>query len=81
MLAKKKVFKSELKSSRYARRSLVLKNLKKGELINEANIISLRPVKGIPVENFNLVVGKKLKSIKRLDNIYCIKKFINLREK
>ena len=40
----------------------------------------LRPVKGIPTENFNLVVGKN-KSIKSLDKIYCIKKFINLREK
>ena len=67
---------------RYARRSLVLKkNLKKGELINEANIISLRPVKGIPAENFNLVVGKKIKVNKKAGQHLLYKEIYKFKRK
>jgi len=51
------------------RRSCYLnKNLKKGDIINELDLITLRPLKGIDAKNYFKLVGKKLKKdINKLD--------------
>ena len=79
---KKKVLQSEIKSRKYARRSLVLKkNLKKGRIFKESNIISLRPVRGIPAEKLNLVIGKKIKKNKNAGEHLFFKDFKNFKKK
>jgi len=77
---KKKVLKSEIKSRKYARRSLVIKkDLKKGDCLNNSNIISLRPVKGIPAEKLNSVIGKKIKKNKKAGEHLLYKDVSNLK--
>lgn len=58
---KKKTFlKSEFNSRKYARRSIVIKNnLKKGKIIKENDLITLRPSAGISANQWNKVIGKK----------------------
>ena len=61
-IGKKKFVKSEIKSRKFARRSIVVKkNLKKNQRITENDIIALRPNIGISVENWNRVLGKRAK--------------------
>ena len=61
-LDKKVILKSEKKSRLFARRSLFYnKNLKKGVILKNNDIISLRPGDGITADKIDLVVGKKLK--------------------
>ena len=61
-LDKKVILKSEKKSRLFARRSLFYnKNLKKGVILKNNDIISLRPGNGITADKIDLVVGKKLK--------------------
>lgn len=61
-IGKKKFIRSEIKSRKFARRSIVVKkDLKKNHRITESDIIALRPNIGIPVENWNKVVGKRTK--------------------
>ena len=54
-----------------ARRSLVAsRELKKGTVIKNEDLIALRPLKDIPAEKIKLLIGKKLKkNIKKGDNI------------
>lgn len=57
--------KSEIKNTNFVRKSLhVNKNLKKGSLIYNDDIISLRPGDGISPMDWERVVGKKLKKDK-----------------
>ena len=42
---------------------MVKRDLKKNHRITESDIIALRPNIGIPVENWNKVVGKGLKEL------------------
>ena len=80
--SEKKVLKSEMKSRKYARRSLVLKrNIKKGEFLSESNIISLRPVRGVPAEKLNFVIGKQIKKNKKAGEHLFFKDFYNLKKK
>ena len=61
-IGKKQFVKSEIKSRKFARRSIVVKkNLKKNQRITENDIIALRPNIGISVENWNKVLGKRAK--------------------
>ena len=61
-IGKKKFVKSEVKSRKFARRSIVVKkDLKKNKIITENDIIALRPNIGISVENWNKVLGKRTK--------------------
>jgi len=58
----KKVLKSELKSRKFARRSIVVKrNLKKNSIISHKDLITLRPNIGISAHFWKKVVGKKIK--------------------
>ncbi len=57
----KKMIPNEIKSKKYARRSLVLKNLlKKNDIIKKNNLIAKRPGVGISPVNLNLILGKKV---------------------
>lgn len=57
----KKVLKSELKSRKFARRSIVLNNdVKKNSKIKENDIIALRPNIGISIEKWKNVLGKRV---------------------
>ena len=61
-IGKKKFVNSEVKSRKFARRSIVVKkDLKKNKIITENDIIALRPNIGISVENWNKVLGKRTK--------------------
>mgnify|MGYP001302035454 FL=1 len=61
-IGKKQFVKSEIKSRKFARRSIVVKkDLKKNKIITENDIIALRPNIGISVENWNKVLGKRTK--------------------
>ena len=56
----KKALKSEMKSRKFARRSIVVKkNINKNQIIKSSDIIALRPNIGISVEKWDEVVGKK----------------------
>ena len=58
----KKAIKSELKSRKFARRSIVAnKNLKKGSKIKDNDLIGLRPNIGISTIFWKKVIGKKVK--------------------
>ena len=60
--SEKKCLDSEYISRKNARRSIIAnKNLKKGELIDEKNIICKRPGTGISPSNWDKVIGLKLK--------------------
>lgn len=57
----------ELNTRKIARKSLVFKrDMQKGEIISENDIICKRPGTGIQPKNINLVLGKKVKK-------YCLK--------
>ena len=61
----KKPIKSELKSIKFARRSIHSKiNINKGQRISEKNIITKRPGGGINPMKWNFLIGKKAKNIK-----------------
>ena len=61
-LNKKKPIKSEIKSIKFARRSIHSKiDILKGEQITEYNIITKRPGGGINPINWNFILGKKIK--------------------
>jgi N-acetylneuraminate synthase/N,N'-diacetyllegionaminate synthase len=56
---------SEIKNTAIARKSIHLnKNLEKGHVISEEDIIALRPGDGISPMDWNMVLGKKLKEDK-----------------
>ena len=77
----KKVVACEKKSRRFARRSLVLKNnLKKGQKIKKKDLISLRPVKGIPSENWKIVLGKKINKNKKIGNHLLFSDVVGLKK-
>ena len=58
----KKCTSSELKNKRLVRKSIyALKNIKKGELFTERNLISLRPDHGISASKWKNLIGKKSK--------------------
>ena len=60
----KKVLKSEMKSRKFARRSIVVKkNINKNQIIKRDDIIALRPNIGISVEMWDEVLGKRAKRI------------------
>ena len=66
----KKCLDSELISRKNARRSIIAnKDLKKGEFINENNIICKRPGTGISPTNWDRVLGLKLKKDVDYDEI------------
>lgn len=61
-LDKKVILKSEKKSRLFARRSLVYnKDLSKGAILKNTDIISLRPGNGITADKIDQIIGKKLK--------------------
>ena len=65
----KKVIKSELKSRKFARRSIVAKkNLKKNSIIREKDLITLRPNVGIPANFWKKVIGRKIKRNLKANN-------------
>ncbi len=58
----KEVLISERKSRKFARRAIVAKNLiKKNSIINERDLVTLRPNIGIPANHWKKVIGKKAK--------------------
>ena len=61
--SKKKKLTNEYKSIMYARRAIYAKrDIEKFKIINEKDIISLRPsVGGLSVLNWNKIIGKKIK--------------------
>jgi sialic acid synthase SpsE len=65
LIGKKKVkiaLKSEMKSRKFARRSIVVKkNINKNQIIKSYDIIALRPNIGISVERWDEIVGKRAK--------------------
>lgn len=67
---------TELVNKHIIRRSLAInQNLNAGDILNETNLIGLRPLSGIPAENFELIIGKKLKKNK---NAYEVIKWEDL---
>jgi len=65
----KKVIKSELKSRKFARRSIVAKrNLKKNSIIREKDLITLRPNVGIPANFWKKIIGKRIKRNLKANN-------------
>lgn len=74
----KKVFiKSEIKSRKFARRSLVLiRDKKKNEVLKKNDIICKRPGTGISPVFFNNVIGKKLKKNLNYDHILKFKDLV-----
>ena len=56
---KKKILKSKLKT--ITRSIFFSKNVKKGQLINEFDIKSVRPGTGYPLKYFDKIIGKKAK--------------------
>lgn len=66
--------KNELKSMKYARRSIYVKNtLDKGSVINKNNIEFKRPGLGLPPSKVKLVLGKKLNKKIYSDNLLLLK--------
>ena len=54
--------KSEIKSRKFARRSIVIaRDIKKNAIINERDLITLRPNIGISANLWNKVIGKRAK--------------------
>ena len=75
-LDEKKVLQSELKSRKFARRSIVVKkDLKKNQIIKNDDIITLRPNIGISAENWDQVVGKRASKNLRKNKTLSIKDF------
>ena len=75
-LDEKKVLQSELKSRKFARRSIVVKkDLKKNKIIKNDDIITLRPNIGISAENWDQVVGKRASKNLRKNKTLSIKDF------
>jgi len=59
---KKIVLESELKSRKFARRSIVVKtNIKKNSILKKEGLITLRPNTGISANFWKKVIGKKVK--------------------
>ena len=59
---KKNFIKSELKSRKFARRSIVItRDIKKNTIIKEKDLITLRPNIGIPANLWRKVIGKRTK--------------------
>ena len=74
---KKKVLKSEIKTRKFARRSLVVnRNLKKGHIITKNDIIPKRPGTGIPPTKYKSILGKKIKRNLKIDEILSFKDLI-----
>ena len=67
----KQVLKSEFKSRKFARRSIVaLKNLRKGKVIQEKDLITLRPNSGISAIFWKKIIGKRArKNLKKQKSI------------
>jgi len=66
----KKSIKSEYLSRLYARRSIVAKkNILKGEILNEKNLITKRPALGLSSLLWEKVIGKKAKNSIKKDEI------------
>ena len=66
--------KNELKSMKYARRSIYLKNtLHKGSIINKKDIEFKRPGLGLPPSKVKLVLGKKINKTVYSDNLLLLK--------
>ena len=58
----KNFIKSEIKSRKFARRSIVIaRDIKKNAIIKEKDLITLRPNIGIPANSWNKVLGKRAK--------------------
>ena len=67
-ILEKKPIKSELKSIKFARRSIHSKiNINKGQRISEKNIITKRPGGGINPMKWNFLIGKKAKKNIKVD--------------
>ena len=57
-----KNLKDEINSIKFARRSIFAKkNIKKGELFSEKNLIALRPGTGTSISKWDKFIGKKSK--------------------
>ena len=70
----KKPSKSELKNKKLVRKSIVAKrNIKKGEIFSEVNIICKRPEGGISPIYWNNVMGKKSKREFGVDDFISLK--------
>ena len=68
--SKKKVIKSELKSRKFARRSLVaLSDIKKNEILNIKKLSAKRPGTGISPKDINRIIGKRAKRNIKNDQI------------
>lgn len=66
----KTVLDCEIVPRREARRSIIInRNMKKGEIITEKDILLKRPGTGIAPENIELVIGKKINKDKENDSI------------
>ena len=70
----KKATKAEIKIKKLVRKSLVAKkNIIKGEVFSEKNIISKRPENGISSIYFDKVIGKKSKKNFKIDQFISLK--------
>ena len=70
---KKIVTKSELKTLRAARKSIVaIKDIKKNEIFNKKNIGTKRPGTGLSAKEFEKVIGKKAKKFFKRDELIKI---------
>ena len=70
----KKPTKAELKNMKLIRKSIVaMKNIKKGEIFSEKNIICKRPEGGISPMLWNNVLGKKSKKNFKIDTFISLK--------
>ena len=71
-----KISKNEEKVKNLSRRKIVaLKDLFKGDLINEKNITFKRANKGIQIEHWERIKGKKIKKNKRKNQVINYKDF------
>tara|TARA_B100001027_G_scaffold215117_1_gene188472 strand:+ start:8353 stop:9372 length:1020 start_codon:yes stop_codon:yes gene_type:complete len=67
---------SEIKSLKFNRRSCAAStNLKAGEKIFEKNIIGVRPMFGIPINNKKIFINKKLKKNLKMGTIFKLNQF------
>ena len=65
---------SELKNKKFVRKSIVAKkNIKKGEIFSEYNVVCKRPEGGISPIRWNKVVGKKSKKNFKTDDFISLK--------
>ena len=70
----KKPSKTELKNMKLIRKSIVAKkNIKKGDIFSEKNIICKRPEGGISAIHWNVVLGKKSKKNFKVDSFISLK--------